>query len=121
MAVLRHEDVLGLDVAVDDPLARGRRRAPRPPAWAISRARRTGTGPRPTRRSQRLAFEKLRHRVADAVRLADVVEGEDVRVRESRDGPGLALEAGEGLRVGRDGVGEDLDRDVAASRVSRAR
>ena len=45
--------------------------------------------------------------------LADVVEGADVRMVELRDRPRLALEALAELRIGRERVGQDLDRDGA--------
>ncbi len=60
-----------------------------------------------------LSLEELRDGPEDAVLGAHVVEVEDVRVRERRDGPGLAVEAGAGDGVGGQAVREDLDRDVA--------
>ena len=71
--------------------------------------------------AQRLALEQLHDGVGDAAVLAEVVDGQDVRVRERRDGLRLALEARERVGVRRRARGQDLDRDVAVSLVSRAR
>ncbi len=78
--------------------------------------------------AQRLAFEKLRdhvgraggRRIGGAVR-AHVVNREDVGVIERGDRPRLALEAPEAVRVAGQGLGQDLDRHLAAEpRVARA-
>ncbi len=60
-----------------------------------------------------LPLEKLRDGPQDAVLGAHVVDVEDVRVREGRDGAGLPVEPGAGDAVGGQAVREDLDRDVA--------
>ena len=71
--------------------------------------------------AQRLAGEELRDRVDDAVVRAEVVDAEEIRVRERGDGLRLALEAREGGGVRREALGKDLDRDVAVEfRVARA-
>jgi hypothetical protein len=46
--------------------------------------------------------------------LADIEDGEDVRVVQRRGGAGLAGEAGQGLRVGGELRGEDFEGDLAA-------
>ena len=51
-----------------------------------------------------------------AVVLADFVNGADVGMIQRRCGPGFALEAFQGLRVLRDFVGQELQRDEAAER-----
>ena len=52
---------------------------------------------------------------------SDVEQRADVRMVERRDGPRLALEAGAHLGVGRQVLGQHLDRDVAPeARVARA-
>ena len=71
--------------------------------------------------AQRLAFEQLRDGVGHAVVRAEVEDREDVRVRERRDGLGLALEAGQRVGVRRQVRREDLDGHLAIElRVARA-
>ena len=62
---------------------------------------------------QRLALEILHDEERGAVLLAHVVQRADVRMIELRDRAGLAIEALAELRVGREGVRENLDRDRA--------
>ena len=50
-------------------------------------------------RTQRLAFEKLRDGVQDAPFVAEVVDRQDIRMRERGDRPSLTLEPGECLVV----------------------
>ena len=70
--------------------------------------------------AQRLALQQLHDGEGDAVVGAEVVDREDVRMRERRDGLRLALEPRERVGIGGDGFGEDLDRDVAVElRVPR--
>jgi hypothetical protein len=71
--------------------------------------------------AQRLALEQLGDRVRDAVLRAEVVDREDVRVRQRGDRLSLALEARERVRIRRQVRRKDLDRDVASSRVARGR
>jgi hypothetical protein len=110
--VVGHEDVVGLEVAVHDA-ASVRRGEPardlqRPVDGLLLRH---GRGVEPA--AQRLALEQLGHGVGDAVVPAEVVDREDVRMRERGDGLGLALEARERVGVGGQLRGEDLDGDVA--------
>lgn len=49
--------------------------------------------------AQRPPLEQLRHCVADAILVAEVVNREDVRVRERRDRTRLALEARDAIGV----------------------
>jgi len=77
-------------------------------------------GPRGEPLSQRLPVEQLHDGVHLAVGVTKLVDREDVRVREGRDGFRLALETRERGRIGRNGLGEDLDRHLAAqARVPR--
>ena len=62
---------------------------------------------------ERLPFEELHDEVLDAVGVADVVEGADVRMRELGDRFRLALEAGLEVRVRREVGREDFHRDGA--------
>jgi hypothetical protein len=80
VAVFGEEDVLGLEVAMDDPLVVSGGEAVGDLAGDLEGA--------PERKCallqwdpERLAFEQLRDGVADAALLADVVESEDVGVR----------------------------------------
>ena len=111
-AVLRDEEVLGLQVPVDDAfLVRGReamrdlrrvvdRLALREPAAGEDGA-------------QRLAFEELLDDVRRAVHLPDVVDGGDVGVVEDPGGLGLLLEAAQAVGIGGEGRRQHLDRDLA--------
>ena len=118
-AVGREEDVLGLQVAVGDLLVvRGGQAASNLRGDIDGLPRRQGAAGEP--RAQRLAFEQLRHRVRRAIAVADVVNRQDVRMRERGHRAGLALEARERVRVGGHGRRHDLDGDVAFEpRVAR--
>jgi hypothetical protein len=63
--------------------------------------------------TERLALQQFHHRVGDAVRLAEIVNRKDSRMRQCRDREGLTLEARDAIRIRGDGVGENLDGDVA--------
>ena len=73
--------------------------------------RQTRRGARPL--AQRLALEQLDDDVGQRRRLAEVVNGEDVRMRERGDCLRLALEAREAFGVRDKSSGQHLDRDVA--------
>ena len=68
-------------------------------------------------RRQLFAAHQFHHHVGDAVFLAEVVQADDVRMVQPRDGLRLADEAGRigraQFRVGIAGGGDDLDRDAA--------
>ena len=110
-AVVRDEDVVGLEVAVDDPLVVSGGKA-------AGDLQRVVEGLADRKRSaleadlQGVAFEQLRDDVGGAVVRADIVDGEDVRVVQGAGGAGLLLEAAELLGIG-DLLGENLDRDLA--------
>ncbi len=63
--------------------------------------------------SQRLPFEQLRHDEEDALVLSEIVDGQNVRMRQRGDGLGFALETRH--RVGILGAvsRKDLDRHLA--------
>jgi hypothetical protein len=112
-AVVRQEDVLGLDVAVDDaPGVRGGEPVGDLTGDLRGALGRQGAGPQPVRED--FPFEELRHGVGHAPVVPRVVDREDVRVVQGGDRPRLAFEAREALRVVRRGLGEDLQRDLAA-------
>ena len=72
-------------------------------------------------RAQGVPFEQLRHGVGDAPGRAELVDRQDVRVRERGYGLGLAFEARVRLRIEREVLRQNLDRDLAVEAVSRAR
>ena len=72
--VLRHEQVLGLQVPVDDPLLVRRREAARDLDRVVDRLARRRAAPPASALAQRLALEQLRDDVRRAVVRADVVD-----------------------------------------------
>jgi hypothetical protein len=60
---------------------------------------------------ERLTIQKLHHYKCVRILLADVVDGADVGVIQSRCGLRLATEAAEGLWIARDFVGQELKSD----------
>ena len=111
MAVSGDEEILGLQVPVDDALLVGS-------GEALSHLQRVVHGLLLGDRTciefpaQRLAFQKLHDGVRDALVRSEVEDREDVRMGERRDRLRLALEPGQRVGIGRDGLREDLDRDV---------
>ena len=80
----------------------------------------TGMLPRDEARGQRLALHVLHDDEVDAVFVADVVQGADVRVIEGGDRERFALKPGARLRVIEPGGRQDFDRDNAIQpRVAR--
>ena len=59
------------------------------------------------------ALEQLHRHVGDALLLAELVDGDDVRVGQLARGPRLLEEAPAALLVAAQLLGDDLDRDVA--------
>ena len=120
--VLREEDVVGLQVPVDDPALVRRGEAAGDLEAVVDglplRDRDAAVEPP----AERFALEELRDGVGDAVVPAEVVDREDVRVRERRDRLGFSLETRE--RVGVVGDRCSASTLIATSRssfVSRAR
>ena len=112
VVVLRHEHVLGLQIAVEDPPFVGGGEALRNLKGVVDRlvlGNRSGV----ELAAQSLSFQKLHDGVGDAAVVAEVVDREDVRMRKRRDRLRLSLEPGERLRVAGDRGGQNLDRDVA--------
>ena len=119
-AVARHEDVVRLQVAVDDPLVVRGRQPARDLAGVVDglpmRQRRCADA-----RAERLPIEQFRDDVRRAVVGADVVDAEDVGVIERADRARLLLEAAEAIAVGRERRRQHLDGDVPAEAcVARA-
>ena len=67
-------------------------------------------------RFQRLALQKLHRQEVHVFQLVQPVDRRDVRVVERGQQPRLALEPRQPLGVGAEGVGQDLDRDLAVER-----
>ena len=115
-----HEEVLRFQVTVHDSLLVGGREALRDLDRVFDglpgRKRPGGQA-----LSQRLAVEKLGHRVHHGALAAEVMERKDVGVREGGDSARLPFEAFERVRVGIELLGQDLDGHLAAEpRVPRA-
>ena len=71
--------------------------------------------------AQAFAFEQFRDEVRHALVCADVEHDQDVGVVQGAGGPGFLLEAPQAIGIGREAVGQDLDRDLAAeARIARA-
>ena len=94
---------------------------PRAICTAVSSAFRTGKRARSQPLAQRLALEQFRDHEHLAVMDAGVVDREDVRMRQRRDGLRFALEAGAPLGIAREARGRILIATSRLSRVSRAR
>ena len=111
-AVVGQEDVLGLEVAVDDALVVGGGQAAGDLAAVLGGLAR---GQRALEQAvaQGLALEQLGHQEGRALLAAEIVDRQDVGVREGGDGLGLALEPGQARGVVGQVAGQDLDRHVA--------
>ena len=108
------EDVVRLDVAVDDPVP-VREAQRREDLARVLDATLTGAGPRPTiELLQRAPVEVLHRDVVRVLRLAAVVDRDDVRMVQRGGVLRLAPEPLDELLVVRVAVVEDLDRDAAA-------
>ena len=113
VAVSRDEEVLGLQVPVDDALSRAPRRGPWRPAARSPRPVFWRDRTRVELPAQRVAFQKLHDGIGDAVLRSEVEDREDVRMGKRRDRLRFALEPRERVGIGRDGLGQNLDRDVS--------
>ena len=112
MAVSRNEEVLGLQVPVDDALLMGGGESLRDLQCVVhGLLLRNLAGVELS--AQRLPFQKLHDGVGDPVLVSEVVDREDVLMGEGRDRLRLALEPGQRVGIRCDGLGQDLDRDVA--------
>ena len=107
------EEVVGLEVTVDDTARVRGLEAVAHLDCELDHGLR-GHRPAPQSLPKGLPFEELQHEVGTALAGADVVDGQDVRVGESGDGPRLVLEGAQTLGRGLAVREHDLDRDVAA-------
>jgi hypothetical protein len=106
-----HEEVLGLQVAVDDPFLVRRGEAPGDLRGEVDRlACRQRPGDEPFAES--LAFEELRHEVRRPLHGPDVMDREDVGVVQPSRRLSLLLEAAHPLGVARERLRQYLDGDV---------
>jgi hypothetical protein len=113
------EQVLGLQIAMDDTLV-VRRGKPACELRGILDGLAHGDGTIGQPLAHRLPLEQLHRRVGSAADRTEVMNGEDVRMRERGDRLGLALETGKPFGVARKQVREDLDRNVAIEpRIAR--
>ena len=105
VAVLRDEQVVRLQIPVDDPLLVGGGEALDHLQCVVD-----GLSLRDRTRvelaSQRLALQQLRHRVGRPVLGSEIVNGQDVRMRQRRNRLGFALEARQCVRILRHRVRE---------------
>ena len=119
LALGRHDDVGGLDVAVDDA---GRMRGGQRARHLLGIAERLEQ--RETLRGdelvQRLARHVLHHEEVDPRLVHDVVQRDDIGMVEGGGGARLLQEASLAVRIGDLVVREDFDRDSAVQpRVAR--
>ena len=113
------EKVLGLQVPVDDPLLMRRRKAlghlQRVIHGLLLRDRTGVELP-----AQRLAFQKLHDGIGRSLVRPEVVDRENIRMRQRRDRQGLALEPRQRVGIRGQRLRQDLDRHVASQlRVPR--
>ena len=113
-AVRVDEHVVRLDVAVDDAVAMREPQRGEDLPRVVDRDRDRRRPARDDQLLQRAAVEVLHRDVVRPLRLAAVVDRDDVRLREPGRVLRLAAEALDELLVGGVAVVEDLDRDAAA-------
>ena len=111
--VVGDQDVVGVDVAVDQPLLLGVLQPQRDLPGQPRRGGRRDRAVLGDQRADRLALDVLHHEVALAVGLALVVDPHEVLVLELGPDPRLALEPGDRPRVVHPLGREDLQRHPA--------
>ena len=108
-----HEDVVGLQIAMDDPLLVRGGQAGRDLHGQIAGSPWRQRSAR-EERAQGLAFEQLRHDVRHVAVDVHVEDDDDPGVVEGGGGPGLLREPGQALGIACELRGQDLDGDVTA-------
>jgi hypothetical protein len=114
-----HEDVAGLEVAVDDPLRVGCCESSCDLCRDLDRLAQ-GQWPLLQPLAERLPLEQFGDQVRHALVRADIMQGENVGVIQRGDRARLLL-SGEGARVGGESCRRTLIATSRPSRVSRAR
>jgi hypothetical protein len=70
---------------------------------------------------ERRTFDQFEHQYPHATRFFEAVDGGDIGMIERREDLCLTLEAREAIRIEREGLRQDLQRDVAIQfRIARA-
>ncbi len=110
--VLRDEEVLGLQVAVNDPLLVRRREALRDLGCVVDDEV-SGDRARIEPVAECLALQQLHHGIGNAVIRSEVEDRKNVRVGERGYRFRLALEAREHVRIRGHRLRQHLDRDIA--------
>jgi hypothetical protein len=110
--VSRDEDVLRFQVAMNDAFLMRRGQAARDLHRDVDRApRRQRSLRQPV--AKRLAIEQLRDDEPQTALVADVIQREDIRMVQGRDGAGLLFEPAQSIAIRCDRCGKNLDGDVA--------
>ena len=115
-SVRGHQDVAGLDVAVDEAGPVGGVEGGGDTRADVDRQFRAEAGLDVEQLTQALAVDELHHDGLTATLGEDIVDGDDVRMRESSDGDGLATESLGDDRVGRQARFEPLQGDATVER-----
>jgi len=118
--IRREEYIFGLDVTMDDALGMGHGKRLRD-----GQANLTGFAPRNSRLTQTLtdglSLQQLHHGEAHALGVANIVNRQDVGMRQRRDGLGFALETQQRVGVLGELFRENLDGYIALqAEVARA-
>ena len=113
MSFLRQKEVFGFQVPVDHALFVSGGQGSRDLNRVVQRLLLVDRS-RSEPAAERLAFQKLKDGVGDPRLGPEVMNCQDVRMGERRDGPGLAFKTREGLGIGGDGLRQHLDRDIPA-------
>ena len=110
--VLAHLDIRGLQIPVDHPRLMRRFEGL---GDLLRYWQRLVQGDRPLRDpvGEGRAFDQLQHQCPRPLGFLDAVDGGDVRVVEAGEDLGLPREPGEPIWISREGVGEDLQGDLA--------
>ena len=110
--IFRDEQVFGFEVAMNDAVFVGGVQPVSDLHGIVDcGAYRQGTAPQLL--AQGLSLQKFGHDVRDAVLPAHLMDGENVGVVQGRRRFGFLLKPAETLRVGRVGIGQNLDGDFA--------
>ena len=107
----RHEHVVGFEVSMNDAArVRGVKRPGDLPGVVerLPAGQRTATHGAP----QRVALEQFRHGVGHTAVATEIVDGEDVGMRERGDGLRLPLEPGQSIRIDRERFRQHLERHL---------